>query len=154
MKKALAFIGAVCLLLAAGTASAQTLRFKAEVPFPFVVGNQRLPAGTYQFQRLLGPPASGDQIGMVSIRSADGRFYKVMVTSLVDRRRDQPGSPQVVFTQSAGRYYLAQLWGNGDRLGQKMPGTPHEATTAAAEDQGDTAVTAQLDRYIPLHQER
>ena len=152
MKKGLTFIGVVCLLLAAGTASAQTLRFKAEVPFPFVVGNQTLPAGTYQFQRLLGPPTSGDQIGMVSLRSADGRFYKVVVTSLVERRRDQAGSPQIVFTQSEGSYHLAQVWGNGDRLGQQLPGAQAQAVTLAEDT--NVGVTAQLDRRIALQPER
>jgi hypothetical protein len=153
MKKAHTLIAALCLLLAAVTASAQTLRFKAEVPFPFVVGNQTLPAGTYQFQRLLGPPSAGDQVGMVSVRSADGKFYRVVVTSLVERRRDQPASPQIVFTQSEGNYYLAQVWGNGDRLGQQLRGAQQEAV-AMENAPSNVAVSIQLDRRIALQQER
>ena len=152
MKKALILIGAVCLLFATVTANAQTLRFKAEVPLPFVVGNQTLPAGTYQFQRLLGPPTASDQVGMVSLRSTDGRYYKVVVTSLVERRRDQAGNPQIVFTQSEGNYHLAQVWGNGDRLGQQLPGAQAQAVTLAEDT--NVGVTAQLDRRIALQPER
>jgi hypothetical protein len=90
---------------------------------------------------------------MVSVRSGDGKFYKVVVTSLVERRRDQPASPQIVFTQSAGNYFLAQVWGNGDRLGQQLRGAQQEAV-AMENDPPNVAVSAQLDRRIALQQER
>ncbi len=58
------------------------------VPFPFVVGNQTLPAGTYQVQRLLGQPVEADQVGMVVIRGivshelADASHEEVALAAL------------------------------------------------------------------------
>jgi len=54
-----------------GRAHAQTVTFIAHVPFPFVVGNQTLPPGIYQVQRLMGRPAETDQIGVIVVRRTE-----------------------------------------------------------------------------------
>ena len=75
MKKrmVIALLCVLGLLAVAGNAHAQTMTFKTRVPFPFVVGNQTLPAGTYQIQRLLGRPGEPDEVGMIVVRSTDPR---------------------------------------------------------------------------------
>jgi len=47
-KRVIAVVFGLSLLAFAGEGQPQTLTFKMQVPFPFVVGNQTLPAGTYQ----------------------------------------------------------------------------------------------------------
>jgi hypothetical protein len=88
-KRVIAVVFGLSLLAFAGEGQPQTLTFKMQVPFPFVVGNQTLPAGTYQVQRLLGRPVEADQGGMIVIRSVNPRLYKAVVTNLVRR---SPGS--------------------------------------------------------------
>ena len=45
-RQAFSLMSLLTLLLVAGSAIAQTVHVRADVPFNFAVGNKRLPAGT------------------------------------------------------------------------------------------------------------
>jgi len=99
-----------------GRAHAQTVTFIAHVPFPFVVGNQTLPPGIYQVQRLMGRPAETDQIGVIVIRSTDPRVYKAVVTNLVRHSAGSgSGGAHLVFARQAGQHYLSELRIGGEK---------------------------------------
>ena len=106
------------LLAVAGNAHAQTVTFKTRVPFPFVVGNQTLPAGTYQIQRLLGRPGEADEIGMIVVRSTDPRVYKAVVTNFAHQSLGLGSSSGLVFARHAGQRYLSEVRIQGEKSHQ------------------------------------
>ena len=140
-------VGILCfamlsLLATAGKAHAQAMTFKAHVPFPFVVGNQRLPAGTYQIQRLLGRPGESDQVGIIVMRSTDPRVYKAVTTNLVDQPTGTSHT-QLAFAAQGGQHYLAEVRIEGEKS-QQIPKVFPEAEPARLEAPRDEVVLAEL----------
>lgn len=130
-------------LAVAAHAQAQTTTFKARVPFPFVVGNQTLPAGIYQVQRLLGRPVEADQVGMIVIRSTDPRVYKAVVTNLVRQPVEARSSSHLVFANRAGRHYLSEVHVQGEKDHQ-IPNLSHELKLAGSDASQQEVVLAEL----------
>src|SRR5258707_14422719 len=89
-------------LLAVGSASAAPSideKVVAKVPFPFIVGDSRLPAGNYVVQEVLP-----DNPGTLMIAGADGRqhAYSMTITS-----PEQPSDkPTLVFEKFANQFFL------------------------------------------------
>ncbi|MEA2172893.1 MAG: hypothetical protein QOD00_485 [Blastocatellia bacterium] len=93
----LAFITAVV------TANAQsTSRLKAQVPFEFMVGDQKLPAGTYNISPLLGQTDAG-----IILKNAKSSAAAMRLTTNIVGRAPQT---KLVFHKYANRYYLAEVW--------------------------------------------
>jgi hypothetical protein len=67
-------VGVLCLAGASGTASAGTDLLEVKIPFPFVVGEQTLPAGEYRIQRDDYAP------GALMIRSEHGAAAAILNT--------------------------------------------------------------------------
>jgi len=107
--------GSLSTLAQQPAVQAQTITFKASVPFPFVLGNQTLPPGTYQIQRLLGRPADADEVGMIVVRSTDPYVYKAVVTNLVRQSVDSDGNSHLVFARHSGQRYLSEVRIGGER---------------------------------------
>jgi len=143
----------VTLLLLSGLMAAQspasskveanTATFTTSVPFPFVVGNQILPAGSYQIQRLLGHPNHADEIGMIVVRSADPRIYKAVVTMLVENSSPSHDNPRLVFTVIANQHYLAEVWMKGEKS-QAIPGALAQSDAFGADAPRSEIVLAAL----------
>jgi hypothetical protein len=131
------------LLAFAGEVQAQTTTFKVQVPFPFAVGNQTLPTGTYQVQRLLGRPAKADQVGLIVIRSTDPLVYKAVVTSLVRQPLDSNSSSQLVFANRGGQHYLAEVHVQGEKNHQ-IPNVSREPELARPDVSQEEVVLAEL----------
>jgi hypothetical protein len=109
-----------------GKPRAQTMTFRVYVPFPFVVGNQTIPAGVYEVQRLMGRPAGADEIGMIVVRSIQSRVYKAMVTNLAWHPPAPGSSAQLVFARRAGQHYLSGLRIAGEK-GHEIPNVAPES---------------------------
>ena len=93
-------IAAVALAVAAGTASAQTM--KADVPFAFQTGRTAMPAGTYK----VSMDASK---GIVSLQSGDGAANVLLLpTSRIGEGKE--GDAKLVFSCVAGSCSLSQAW--------------------------------------------
>ncbi len=124
-------IGILVLLLAA-VAQAQVASFQAIVPFPFVVGKQTLPAGTYLVQRHLGKPRRTDGTGLIVITAAHHHIYKVIVTGASGAPDASSGQvSRLIFTTLAGKQYLNRIWVAGDAVAHQLvnvPPTMGEAT--------------------------
>ncbi|MFL6337032.1 MAG: hypothetical protein ACJ754_27335 [Pyrinomonadaceae bacterium] len=109
MKKQIsrALLGLAAALALAVAAHAQTWRtVSIRVPFDFVAGEKRLPAGRYTVQR-----TKSDSETALLIRSEDGRSSAVILTTTGAL---QPSSSALVFRQHGDRYFLAAV---------SMPGT-------------------------------
>lgn len=114
-----------------GRVAAQTSTFRAYVPFPFVVANQILPAGTYQIQRLMGRPVEGEQVGMIVVRSSDRGVYKAVVTNLVPQPLEPPGDSHLVFARHASKRYLSEVRIQGEK-GHRIPNVSRELELAGS----------------------
>jgi hypothetical protein len=112
-------------------ASAQVTTFQAVVPFPFVVGNQTLPAGAYIVQRYLGRPKKQDGTGLI-VMKGNHHLYKVIVTGssdVPDAGRTEVS--RLIFTTFAGKQYLNRIWVEGDAVAHQLvevPPAPEQGT--------------------------
>jgi hypothetical protein len=96
----------VMLLCAVGTAQASTTTvLRANVPFPFVVNGQNMPAGTYTVER------DDMSRGILLVRQGQGKHAATFVSSIPDRKKDPAGSrAALTFTRYENEYRLANVW--------------------------------------------
>ena len=113
-------------IVPSGKVPAQTMTFRAYIPFPIVVGNQTLPAGVYQVQRLMGRSAEGDEVGMIVVRSTDPRVYKAVVTNLVGLPEASGKGAQLLFARHGGQHYLSEFHIAGEK-GHKISNVAPES---------------------------
>ena len=105
-----AFFGLGLLLVASG-AQAQEIAVKADIPFDFVVGNQRLPAGEYTVVN------QGPVNQAILIRS-DERKTALFSSTQPCSSFNPSAKTKLVFHTLAGRYFLYQIWAQGNTAGQ------------------------------------
>lgn len=90
-------------------------RFKVDVPFPFVLNGQTLPAGTYAVERT--DPARPN---IVTLRKVDGGIVRVVITQRIEK--DEPSSASsLIFIQRKGKHYLFQVWTVAALNGNEIP---------------------------------
>ena len=106
----------VIALVPIGVEAQSAYRFKVEVPFPFVLKGQTLPAGTYVIERT--DPARPN---IVTLKKVDGGIVRVVITQRVEK--DEPGtSSSLIFIQRKGKHYLFQVWTAAAMNGNQIPG--------------------------------
>jgi hypothetical protein len=105
-------------LIAAVTASIARAddRVVAKVPFAFVVGDTRLPAGDYIIR------TASDDPSVWAISSADGQ-RSVMVMTIKGSSFPAPTTPELVFDRFENQYFLARVVGSNDDE-REVPLTP------------------------------
>ncbi len=135
MKKQLLALLALGLLLATGSAYAQSSSVAANVPFNFVAGNLQLPAGEYVIKA--GSPSQA----ILSISGADS---KKLVMSNLCESPNAPEQTKLVFHHYGDRYFLAQIWVAGDRSGSELPRSRQETEIARTQPRHDVVLAAQL----------
>ena len=102
VKMSCAFVVAAAATGSASVARADDGKILAKVPFAFIVGDSRLPAGDYVIRE-----ASGDRTVM-SIASADGRQIAASLT-IPWSGTDPVVRPELVFEKFGGQYFLARI---------------------------------------------
>jgi len=134
-----AFLG-LGLLLAVSAAQAQETRVKASIPFDFVVGNQILPAGEYMVSSL------GSTNEALVIRSDDSKTAILSLTNSCSSSKPSDTS-KLVFHRLAGRYFLSQVWAEGNSGGRQLPQSRIEVQLAKNYNARDeVALAASLTR--------
>jgi hypothetical protein len=114
-------------------ASAQVSSFQVTIPFPFVVGNQTLPAGTYMVQRFLGKPKSPADVRVIVMKANDKHVYKVLVTgSREESRAAGAAGSRLIFTSLGGREYLSRICVAGDVVVHQLANVPSEVSVQDA----------------------
>src|SRR5690242_298771 len=95
------WIAAAAAAIALGSASAARAddEVVAKVPFSFIVGNVRMPAGKYVVK------SQGDTPDVVAIAAVDGRQSAFVLTIPTN---DAGGHPQLVFKRIGNQYVLAR----------------------------------------------
>jgi hypothetical protein len=131
--KRLVLMGSLTIALTIPLAGAQVSSFQLTIPFPFVVRNQTLPAGTYVVQRFLGKPKSSADVRVIVMKSEDQHVYKVLVTDFRDESRvvGVTGS-RLIFTSFRGREYLNRICVMGDSVVHQLSNVPAEIAAQGA----------------------
>lgn len=83
------------------------------VPFDFVAGEKRMPAGSYTVRRI-----RSDAESALLIRSEDGRATAVILTNTGD---PQPRAAALVFRQHGDRHFLAEVSMPGAASTRELP---------------------------------
>lgn len=100
-------IGLSIALTALMPVNAQSdLQLRVTVPFDFVVGDARFPAGDYS----LRPHATTQ--GVLMLTSRDETRTAVFMAQSVERLVPQ-GEPKLVFYRYGDEYFLRQIWSTG-----------------------------------------
>jgi hypothetical protein len=130
-------------ILAAAPARAQSIQEQtASIPFAFNVGDKSFPAGDYRVRRL--NPAS-DRVAL-EIKSADGHFGKITLTSFVHSGKASEQA-RLVFTRYGEQYFLAQVWTQAQSEGLALPTSRSERTLARkARERAPESATVALGR--------
>ena len=123
-RQAVSLISLLSLLLVAGSAFAQNIHVRGDIPFNFVVGNKTYSAGTYEVgsidirnsRTLLLRASDGNASAMINSNAAEGL-----------KPADQT---KLVFNRYGNQYFLSQVWVNGATLGHQLPKSSREKEVA------------------------
>ena len=138
-KQALTLIGMLSLLLAAGSAMAQSAgqTVRANIPFNFVVSKQVLPAGEYTISRM------GTGGSVLAIHGDNNKENMVVLSNNLESR-DPSAKTKLVFRCYGDRYFLSQVWIEGSSAGRQLPKSAHESEVAMDSSAKDVVVLASL----------
>jgi hypothetical protein len=123
-KKLLAIALALPLLITAA-ASAQTVHMRVSVPFNFIAVGATLPAGEYDIQSL---GADEKMLVIRNLKSASG----ILVFSNSCESLNASSRTKLVFHRYGDRYFLSELWVEGQKSGHQV--TPRERELEVAMD--------------------
>ncbi len=115
-------ITAALALLTTTAASAQTVNVKATVPFSFIVGRSAHPAGEYSVQTV-------NNGGVLAISNPDAKSTNLVLSNACEALRAASGT-KLVFHRYADRYFLRQIWTEGNNRGREIPISEREQETA------------------------
>jgi hypothetical protein len=123
MKKNFLLFTAALALAVTTVASAQTIKVKVNVPFGFIVNRATLPAGEYLME-------SVDDAGKVlAIRDLDTNTAKLVIFNSC--RSSKAGSQtKLIFHRYGDRYFLNQIWVEGNSSGHELSPSPREKEVA------------------------
>jgi hypothetical protein len=119
-------------LLAVGPLYAQTGEVKAAIPFDFTAGNMSLPAGEYSIT-----PRTDGGILCVSGTVSNGFIRSHPVETV-----EAAATTKLVFRQYGDRYFLYQIWVQGNNRGRELPMTRLEKEMASKAEPTLVAVLA------------
>lgn len=118
------------LLASASISNAQSLEhlpIRVNIPFEFVAGDTTLPAGAYTMRTFLSE---------MEVISGKKNQIVTMAPPVLD---GAPGKRDLlIFHQVGNRYYLAEVWPAGSKIGRMVGGS------ATARRRLDPAITSQV----------
>ncbi len=123
-RQAYSLVSLLSLLLVAGSAIAQTVDVRADVPFNFAVGSKTLPAGTYDVRTIDGRDSK-----MLLLQARDGNTSMIAGSNATENPKPADRT-KLVFNQYGSRYFLSEIWVNGNRRGRQLPKTSREKELA------------------------
>ena len=139
MKKQLFALLGLGLLLAIGSAHAQTVNAKANVPFNFVVTGGTLPSGEYTLRSVEG-------IDHAIAISSEGQKSSIFLATpcLSLKAMQAPEQGKLVFTRYGDQYFLSEIWMEGSTVGHKLPKSRREVEIAKNETAQQVIILAEL----------
>jgi hypothetical protein len=123
MKKNFLLFTAALALVVTTVASAQTIKVKVNVPFNFVVNRATLPAGEYLVQSV------DDEGKVLAIRDLDTNTTRlVSFNSCISPK--SASQTKLIFHRYGERYFLNQIWVEGNNSGHELNPSPREREVA------------------------
>ena len=136
-KQVITLAVALTLLLAAGSAFAQSNAIRASIPFNFIVNKTTLPAGDYVISTMGGAGQT------LLIRNAEGKSVKTVNANHV-QSSEAATTTKLVFRCYGDRYFLAQVWKRGSDQGRQLPKSQLESEVALDATPHDVVLVAAL----------
>jgi len=137
VKKKLLVIALALPMLMTAAASAQTVHMKVTVPFNFIAVGTTLPAGEYDIQSL----EPEEKVLVIRNRNS---AESILVFAGPCESLNASSSTKVVFHRYGDRYFLSQLWVEGNNLGHQI--TPSSRETEVALDTPSSEVVLLMAR--------
>jgi hypothetical protein len=141
--RALVMAGMMALTAMASTRVAQAQELLVvNIPFDFVAGNMTLPAGEYSIK------VSAPERTLLLIDHKDAAASSFLNTDAVATTEIQTES-KLIFNRYGGRYFLSQVWTEGNSRGRQLSKSAREkemAQNAKIETQGQVTLVAGLPR--------
>lgn len=141
----------VCLLTVGGVVVANAQvdtvpQIEANVPFDFVVGDTKLPAGKYQIKTI-----SDFASNVLEIRTVKGNTAVIFDTENAETRDNQiQNKTELVFDKVGDQYFLNQIWVAGSSTGNELIKSRMEKTLTNAGGQSEKhSIVAVLKRLKP-----
>ena len=127
------------ILALAFLASTQVARAQqpvlASIPFQFTAGQMTLPAGEYRVQN------TGEAPPFLLIQRTDGSAATYVISNAVQVNKPQTQS-KLIFHRIGKRYFLSQVWVEGQSRGRELPPSAKEKEQALlARDEAPDQVT-------------
>jgi hypothetical protein len=135
MKRLRSILFALTVLLLASAAQAQQTSVRATVPFDFVIGNHVYPAGEYALKSIT---INDVPIRVENLQEATSRF----ILSGTCTSDEQSTSTKLVFHRIGDRYFLYQVWEQGNTEGREFPVSPAERQIAQNREKRELVVVA------------
>jgi hypothetical protein len=140
-KRALVMAGAIALTVMASTRVARAQDpLVVNIPFDFVAGTTKLPAGEYAIK------VSGPQNTLLLINRTDAANSAFINTNAAVANEQQVQS-KLIFNRYGDSYFLSQVWTAGNVRGRQLLKAAREkeiARTARFDDQSRVALVAEL----------
>jgi len=126
------------LTLYASKAHAQIVGgLEANIPFEFHAGNAKLPAGKY-FVRML----DDSDLRIMEIRSANGKTSALFEVQ-ESEANSTPAKSELIFNKYGNRYFLSELFDEGNPSGSRVPKSRYEEKIDQA--------TSEPQAHVPAH---
>ena len=138
MKKQLLMVFAG-LLLAVGSAYAQSSRLRADIPFDFVVGDKMYSAGQYEIKSV---GVNGETLSLQNTDRKEGTFFTPNHCSSAQPQSES----KLVFNMYGNHFYLSQIWTEGYDQGRELPKSSREIEDAQLQEGHHVVVLASLFR--------
>ena len=122
-RQAFSLVSLLSLLLVAGSAIAQTVHVRGNIPFNFAVGSKTFPAGMYDIR------TTSSDGKMLLLRGRDGSSSMIVGSNAAENLKPADKT-KLVFNQYGGRYFLSEIWVNGATIGRQLPKTSREKELA------------------------
>jgi hypothetical protein len=120
-RQAFSIISLLSLLLMAGSAIAQTVRVRGDIPFNFTVGNK---TGVYDVATLGSSDAK-----MLRLQSRDGKSNMIVGSNAASALKC-PEKSKLVFNHYGSHYFLSEIWVKGETIGRHLPKSSQEKELA------------------------
>jgi len=122
-RQAFSLISLLSLLLMAGSAIAQTIHVRANVPFNFSVGNKTLPAGAYDIKTV------SSDTKVLLLQARDGKSGMIVGSNAAEAL-ERAEKTKLVFNRYGSQYFLAEIWVGGATFSRQLPKTSREKELA------------------------
>ncbi len=137
-RQALTLVSVLSLLLAAGSAFAQTSHVRGNIPFSFIVNKEALPSGQYDIESF----ATMDGKTLL-IRDANMRVSTLVRAHGVESRNPSERT-KMVFNCRDNQCFLSEIWVQGRESGHQLPVSRRDAEVARDYTAEKVVVLAQL----------